>query len=307
MISGISHVTLLVRDLPRAAALFTDALDAREVYASGDDTFSLARERFFLLGGLWLCLMEGTPPDTRSYAHIALQAPEEELSGYRARLIQAGAEILPGRPRIGAEGQSVYFYDFDNHLFELHSGNLEARLMGYTAAAPARKGTWNNIRRRGMEQTGSHFAEALKAMGDLYGQDVPMSLATDDDGSPNVRVIDVYFLDGAFYAVTHMKSCKMREIAKNPRVALNHVLFVARGEAENLGHPRAPGNEALRLELMRAFHKFYSRHVNEDDPDTCILKIAPGWALLFANDCKYIVDFKEKAATCQPFVADIQM
>ncbi len=26
------------------------------------------------------------------------------------------------------EGQSIYFYDYDNHLFELHTGNLAMRL-----------------------------------------------------------------------------------------------------------------------------------------------------------------------------------
>ncbi len=156
-----------------------------------------------------------------------------------------------------------------------------------------------------MEKTRPNFEEALEAMGRLYGQDVPMSLATADGDKPNVRVIDVYFLDGAFYAVTYLKSSKMLEIEKNPHVALNHMLFVARGEAENIGHPLAEGNEALRAELMRAFYKFYSRHVDEGDPNTCILKIAPAWALVFANDFKYIVNFQEKAATREPFVSDI--
>jgi len=134
VIEGISHVTLIVRDLARAAALLTGALDAREVYISGDRTFSLSRERFFLIGGLWLCLMEGEPPAERSYAHVALRVPDGDLDGYRARLAAAGAEVLPGRPRIASEGRSVYFYDFDNHLFELHAGSLEARLAGYRAA-----------------------------------------------------------------------------------------------------------------------------------------------------------------------------
>ena len=135
MITGLSHVTLVVRDLARAAALFAGALGAREVYDSGDRTFSLSREKFFLLGDLWLCLMEGEPPAERGYAHVALHVPEAALDGCRERLIALGAELRPDRPRIGAEGRSVYFYDFDNHLFELHTGSLNARLAGYQAAA----------------------------------------------------------------------------------------------------------------------------------------------------------------------------
>jgi catechol 2,3-dioxygenase-like lactoylglutathione lyase family enzyme len=131
VIEGLSHITLLVKDLNRAAALLAEALDAQAVYASGDNTFSISREMFFLIGGVWLCLMEGEPPKERSYAHVAFKVPADELDGYRARLQAAGAEILPPRPRIGAEGQSVYFYDFDNHLFELHAGTLDERLEGY--------------------------------------------------------------------------------------------------------------------------------------------------------------------------------
>ena len=133
MIEGISHITLLVKDLSRAAALFVNALDARAVYSSGDSTFSVSREMFFLIGGVWLCLMEGEPPKERGYAHVAFHVSADELDGYRARLQAMGAEIVPSRPRTGAEAQSVYFYDFDNHLFELHTGTLEERLKGYEA------------------------------------------------------------------------------------------------------------------------------------------------------------------------------
>jgi len=133
MVRGISHVTILVRDLARTAGLLTVALGAREVYRSGGKSFSLSPERYFLLGDLWLCAMEGEPPAARSYAHIALEVPEDALDGFRARLEAAGATVLPGRARIPAEGRSIYFYDFDNHLFELHAGSLEARLAGYEA------------------------------------------------------------------------------------------------------------------------------------------------------------------------------
>jgi hypothetical protein len=32
---------------------------------------------------------------------------------------------------VEGEGQSLYFYDFDNHLFELHTGTLAQRLARY--------------------------------------------------------------------------------------------------------------------------------------------------------------------------------
>jgi len=37
------------------------------------------------------------------------------------------------------EGRSIYFYDHDNHLFELHTGNLEERLARYAADTEAKK------------------------------------------------------------------------------------------------------------------------------------------------------------------------
>ena len=37
----------------------------------------------------------------------------------------------PPRARVEGEGQSLYVYDFDNHLFELHTGTLAQRLARY--------------------------------------------------------------------------------------------------------------------------------------------------------------------------------
>ena len=39
---------------------------------------------------------------------------------------------MPDRGRIKGEGKSVYFYDYDNHLFELHTGTLDERLASYS-------------------------------------------------------------------------------------------------------------------------------------------------------------------------------
>ena len=136
---GISHITFIVRDLDRMATFLCQGLGAREVYDSAGREFSLSREKFFVLGGVWLAAMEGEPPAERSYQHVAFAVDESELPLYRARLEALGVEIRPPRPRVEGEGQSLYFHDFDNHLFELHAGTLEQRLARYAcdgAGAP---------------------------------------------------------------------------------------------------------------------------------------------------------------------------
>lgn len=132
---GLSHITLIVRDLDRMAQLLCVGLGAREVYDSLGHNYSLSREKFFLLGGVWLAAMEGEPPTERSYQHVAFAVDEAELSAYESRLRALGAEVKAPRPRVEGEGASLYFYDFDNHLFELHTGTLEQRLARYRLGA----------------------------------------------------------------------------------------------------------------------------------------------------------------------------
>jgi fosfomycin resistance protein FosX len=130
-IEGVSHFTFIVRDLDRMARFLCEGLGAVEVYDSKDKDFSISREKFFVLGGVWLAAMEGIPPTERSYHHLAFKVPEAELPDYEQRLRQLGVDIKPPRSRIEGEGASLYFYDFDNHLFELHTGTLEQRLERY--------------------------------------------------------------------------------------------------------------------------------------------------------------------------------
>jgi catechol 2,3-dioxygenase-like lactoylglutathione lyase family enzyme len=129
---GISHITFIVRDLERMALLLCEGLEATELYDSAQQNFSLSREKFFLLGGMWIVAMEGEPPTERSYQHVAFKIAPEELPAYRARLERIGVEIKSPRSRVDGEGESLYFYDFDNHMFELHYGTLEERLARYS-------------------------------------------------------------------------------------------------------------------------------------------------------------------------------
>ena len=131
MIEGLSHITLITRDHDRMSAIVEGVLDGREVYSSGDATFSLSREKFFVVGGQWIAIMEGESLASRTYNHIAFKIPASAIDTYRARIETLGLEFRQSRPRVEGEGHSVYFYDHDNHLFELHTGTLEERLARY--------------------------------------------------------------------------------------------------------------------------------------------------------------------------------
>jgi catechol 2,3-dioxygenase-like lactoylglutathione lyase family enzyme len=131
VIEGLSHVTFVVRDLDRMTRILTGIFGAREVYASGEETFSMAREKFFQVGDLWIAVMEGEPLPSRTYNHVAFRIEDAEFEAYEARVKALGLEMRPPRARVPGEGRSLYFYDDDNHLFELHTGTLAERLERY--------------------------------------------------------------------------------------------------------------------------------------------------------------------------------
>ncbi|WP_243370431.1 FosX/FosE/FosI family fosfomycin resistance hydrolase [Microvirga solisilvae] len=137
MIEALSHITLITSDLERMSAIVEEVLDGKEIYSSGDDTFSISREKFFIVGGQWIAVMEGESLPTRTYNHIAFKIAASEIDEYRARIEKLGLEMRESRPRVEGEGHSLYFYDHDNHLFELHTGTLEERLERYRRGAAA--------------------------------------------------------------------------------------------------------------------------------------------------------------------------
>lgn len=151
----------------------------------------------------------------------------------------------------------------------------------------------------------NYFNEAISVMKELYGRDVAMPLATVNGDKANIRVVNAYYKENAFYITTYSLSNKMKEIDKNPNVALNHNLFVAHGTGKNIGNPLIEQNRELRDELKQIFCAFYDKHVCEEDPNTCILKVHLTDALVFAHDYKYFIDFKLKTAAREKCVIDI--
>ena len=133
MIEGLSHMTFIVRDLDRMEAVLVAVLGAQKIYDSGDATFSLSRERFFDVAGLWIAIMEGEPLPTQTYDHVAFKIADAEYDTCLARIASLGLSLRESRPRVAGEGRSIYFHDDDNHLFELHTGTLAERLSRYRA------------------------------------------------------------------------------------------------------------------------------------------------------------------------------
>ena len=129
-IKGLSHITFICKDIERTAKMFKGVFGAEEVYCSGNKTFSISREKFLQVANIWIAIMEGEPVE-KTYNHIAFQVNNKELEEFEAKVLSFGLTILPGRKREDAEGRSLYFYDYDNHLLELHTGDLRTRLHLY--------------------------------------------------------------------------------------------------------------------------------------------------------------------------------
>ncbi|OUL36848.1 FosX/FosE/FosI family fosfomycin resistance thiol transferase [Nostoc sp. T09] len=131
MIQGISHITFIVKNLEKMTNFLTTIFGAQEVYSSGEQIFSISKEKFFLIDELWIAIMEGEPLPQRTYNHVAFKIAAEDYELYAARIRILGVDMKEDRNRVEGEGRSLYFYDYDNHLFELHTGTLNQRLQNY--------------------------------------------------------------------------------------------------------------------------------------------------------------------------------
>ena len=134
MIDGLSHITFIVSDLDKMEVILMKVLGAKKIYDSGDRTYSLSKERFFNIGGIWVATMEGEPLRDKTYNQVAFKMAVEDYDKKLQRIQAFGLEVREGRSRVDGEGRSIYFYDFDNHMFELHSGTLQDRLRCYDKA-----------------------------------------------------------------------------------------------------------------------------------------------------------------------------
>ena len=97
MIEGLSHITFVVKDLERTAHFLNTVFGAREVYSTDGDTFSISKEKFFLIDGLWFAIMEGDPLAEKTYNHVALKVSDTDFEKYVERVRSLNLENLEGQ------------------------------------------------------------------------------------------------------------------------------------------------------------------------------------------------------------------
>ncbi|HGD7091698.1 TPA: FosX/FosE/FosI family fosfomycin resistance hydrolase [Enterococcus faecium] len=130
----ISHITLIVKDLNKTSVLLNTLFDAKEIYDSQQKKFSLYPEKFFLVKDLWIAVMQNSSDKLpKTYNHIAFKIDEQDIDSFVSKIQMLGLTVEPGRSRVKGEASSIYFYDYDNHLFELHTGTLQERLKSYNS------------------------------------------------------------------------------------------------------------------------------------------------------------------------------
>ena len=116
--------------------------------------------------------------------------------------------------------------------------------------------------------------EAEQIMVERFGGDAVLALSTAEGNVPYVRLVNAHYEDGALYVITHARSNKMQQIARNPVVAIAGEWFTAHGRAESLGWIGKSENRTLAAKLETAFSAWiHNGHNDFDDPDTIILRI----------------------------------
>jgi len=134
--------------------------------------------------------------------------------------------------------------------------------------------------------------ESKRIMIERFEKDNIIALATLEDGIPSVRNVNAYYENGAFYVITYALSNKMKQIEKNPTVAIAGDWFTAHGKGSNLGYFGKSENKDIAEKLKKAFYAWIDNgHNNFEDENTCILCIQLTDGVLFSHGTRYDIDF----------------
>ena len=120
MLESISHIALVVNDPAKTAALFHELFGARMIERE-DEHGHL--ETFVRLGGIWIVLVGAKVERSRTGDHIAFRATPEILEATVVKLESMGREFIRAR-----SNTALYFFDYDDHVFELDAGDIDSEL-----------------------------------------------------------------------------------------------------------------------------------------------------------------------------------
>ncbi len=122
MLDSIGHVALIVKDPAKTASLFKELLDSKVVSRTDEDGH---QETFVRLGRTWFVLSGADVDRPRTGDHIAFFVSKRALLECVERLEGMKLEFFLAR-----SDTALYFFDYDNHVFELDTVDLEADLGG---------------------------------------------------------------------------------------------------------------------------------------------------------------------------------
>jgi len=130
--------------------------------------------------------------------------------------------------------------------------------------------------------------QAEKVMKERFGKDTVIALATVENEIPYVRYVNAYYENGAFYIITYALSGKMKQLEKNPSVAVAGEWFTAHGKGVNLGYFGKKENCVIAEKLKKAFVAWIDNGHNDfEDENTIILRVELTDGLLLSHGTKY--------------------
>ena len=112
--------------------------------------------------------------------------------------------------------------------------------------------------------------------------------ATVEHEMPYVRNVNAYYEDGSFYIITYALSNKIKQIEKNPNVAIAGDWFTAHGKGNNLGYFGKEENRIIAEKLKIVFAEWIDNgHNNFDDENTIILCVELTDGVLLSHGIRY--------------------
>ena len=122
MLDEIGHIALIVKDSSRTATLFKDLFGAAILVRKDVDGHE---ETYVKLGRTWFVLVQSEVVRPRSGDHIAFSVSMSTLLGTAEKLKRMNIEFFLAR-----SDTALYFVDYDNHVFELDTTDLDRELAG---------------------------------------------------------------------------------------------------------------------------------------------------------------------------------